>query len=173
MNIHKESLESFRKEFREAMKPLEEKFGLTISLGNIRYDVNNFHTKLTCVNPTTASQESDDAVSAPYGKAEEFEKRAFEADCGWFGFAKEDYLLPLRDKGKGYLLVGFSTKAKKNVCKIRAESGKEYVTSSDWVKSHKALFGVYTCTPTPIMELHTRKIGEENADMLAAEHNQE
>ena len=45
-NITKETVQSFRSDFADAMKKLEKKYGVTVSIGNIKYNANNFRTQL-------------------------------------------------------------------------------------------------------------------------------
>ena len=64
MEINKENLIKFRKEFTEAMLPLQEKYGVVISLGGIAYEAERFSAKLTVTNgvdPDEAARNSFDA----------------------------------------------------------------------------------------------------------------
>ena len=44
--ITKETLQSFRTDFANAMKKLEKQYGIQISIGNIKYGATNFSTRL-------------------------------------------------------------------------------------------------------------------------------
>ncbi|WP_026498966.1 hypothetical protein [Butyrivibrio sp. WCD2001] len=50
MEINKNTLTEFRRDFKEAVASLEEKYDVTISLGSISYSENDFTSKLTVNN---------------------------------------------------------------------------------------------------------------------------
>ena len=47
MEITRQSLEAFRKDFKSAVKDLEAQYGIKVDLGNITYDSTMFRTKMT------------------------------------------------------------------------------------------------------------------------------
>lgn len=54
MEMSKSQFNEFRSEFAEAMKALEERFGVSIEMGNIRYDDDYFTSKMTVTNKTVS-----------------------------------------------------------------------------------------------------------------------
>jgi len=115
MDITAKSLKEFRDEFSKVMLSLEETFEITISVGNIRYNTNEFNLKIVAIN----------------GDKAEVEHREFEQHVLRFahlGLKKEMYRQEFiaRD-GKTYILVALKPKARKNMCVIREKmTGKEY-----------------------------------------------
>lgn len=176
MKINRENLRIFRKDFEEAMKALEEKHDIKVSVGKITFSSVGFTCKMTCDIPINLAQTISSQSAAPFSNlampgVESAEQKRFALDCALYGFQADDYMMPLRDNGKTYFFSGFKTNSPKNSCKIRNEGGgKEYVTSAAWVRAHKALFGAGIIPP---MQLHTRKFANENDAEQAAEYAQE
>ena len=50
MNINNKTLHDFGNDLRDALAPLEDKYGVTIRFGNISYTEERFTTKLTVTN---------------------------------------------------------------------------------------------------------------------------
>jgi len=50
MNITKETLNQFRKDFATSVKDLESKYGIQINIGNIRYDKSGFKSNFEVKN---------------------------------------------------------------------------------------------------------------------------
>lgn len=107
MEIKKESLRVFREEFMNTVAPLEEKFGVTISMGNIGYGKSDFSARLTVSN----------------GNKAEVEQRDFERYSALFGHLGIDKGMYRQEfggcDGKKYILIGLNPKAKKNICEIK------------------------------------------------------
>jgi hypothetical protein len=116
------SIKSFRTDFAEAVKYLESKYGVKISLGNITYTTTDFTTKLIVQNGAT----NEDA-----------EKIAFEKDVLYFtnyGLTKNDYNKEFIVQGKKYYLVGFKKRARKKPFVIKDVTGTKYVCTSETLK---------------------------------------
>lgn len=118
MKFDSKNFKAFRNDFFEAVKDLEKKYGVKISMGNISYDEFSFTTKLTVVNGASeqdaekAKFNSDVVIYSAYGVTSDDYRKAFK----------------LRD-GKTYYLVGFKTRARKNPCIIEDEKGTKYTCS--------------------------------------------
>ena len=56
MNVDKDMLKSFRKDFAEAVKSLEAKYGMAISMGNISFTANSFRTKMEAIVTDASTQ---------------------------------------------------------------------------------------------------------------------
>lgn len=114
MVINKTSLNNFRADFEEAMKGLEEKYGVDIDLGNIRYDDDSFRSKIEVANKgVTENREKEQYLefvkyNPNYGlTAEMWGKEVVGADGG------------------KYVIVGVNPKARKNILVIEAK-GERY-----------------------------------------------
>lgn len=120
MEFSNEEFKNFRKDVLNTLKIIEEKYSVTIDVGNIRYRAFDFDMKLNVVK-------NDTAVDG---------KRAlFEQDCISYGFAASDYEKEFvlgKDKFK---LIGFNRKARTNTCMLcRVSDGKMYTANEDIVK---------------------------------------
>lgn len=124
MEITKNNLKQFRSEFKSTVKDLEKKFGVAIEMGNIRFGMSDFSTKLT----VTSIGKIDDGKSKTQAK--------FEAQASRFGFNKNDYNKTVKLQGKNYLFVGFKKGARKNTCMIESPQGTVYVTDANTVRQN-------------------------------------
>ena len=52
MQINNETLRAFRSALMDTVKPLEEKYGVKIEMGNITYSSDSFHFKVTILKKT-------------------------------------------------------------------------------------------------------------------------
>ena len=59
-SFEKQQVIQFRKDFQEAIKGLEEKYGCTISLGTLRYDSNEVRGKMTAVKGKTLAEKKSE-----------------------------------------------------------------------------------------------------------------
>ncbi|MCR1984936.1 hypothetical protein NSB24_01630 [Blautia coccoides] len=104
----------FRKDFAKAVKGLESEYGIKMTLGNISYSQDSFHTKLECVNLAS--------IKSP--------KEEFANNCIYtFGLIKPEMYnreFTAADNKK-YRLTGINPKARKNFCIITSVvNGTEY-----------------------------------------------
>lgn len=124
MEINIENLDIFRKEFKEAMLPLQEKYGVTISLGRITYLDERFSAKLTVTNGVDPDEVARNSFDADVWRYEHIGLRP-----GMYNriFIGED--------GQKYAFRGFNTKAKKWPIKmIRLSDGEVRVCNDRFVK---------------------------------------
>lgn len=119
MEMTRENLKAFRVDFQNAVKALENKYGVKIEMGSISYTENDFHTKVTVTNGRT-NLEAEKA---------QFEKnvQAFKL----YGLSKDDYRRPFEVQGKLHFLVGFKPRARKNMFIIESVNGTHYVCSAE------------------------------------------
>ena len=102
MNINPNELDRFRKDFKETIAALQDKYDVTISLGGITYNENEFSAKMTVKNGRDA---------------EEIERKDFDRDVWKFehiGFRPGMYrrvFIGVNDRR--YAIIGFNTRAKK------------------------------------------------------------
>jgi hypothetical protein len=123
MVITRKSLGDFKADFNEAVKELGIKYGVSISVGAISYQANEFSTKITVQNKTINGVDSEQAD--------------FERYAPIFGFEAKDYKQILKIQGKNHYFIGFKLKGRKNTCRIReiGGEGKEYSCSENTVKA--------------------------------------
>lgn len=117
----KELLNNFRKDFAEAVKEIEKKYGFELQLERISYnpDGSSFEGKIS-------------AIRVKDGKSGEQVK--FEEDAPRYGFKPEDYKKEYIVDGKKYLLVGFNPKARRNKYIIEdASTGTKYNCDKDYL----------------------------------------
>jgi len=107
MEMTQANFRAFDKAFQEAVKGLEETFGVTIKQGGGSYSSTSFTSKLTVT--TTEKVDGKDAEQV------DFERLVSLYD----EFTKDDYLKVVTIQGGKYELYGFNPKAPKNACKIR------------------------------------------------------
>ena len=102
MNINDRTLHDFGNDLRDALAPLQEKYGVTIKIGNINYTQERFTTKLTVTN----GQKQDEA-----------ERSAFDADVwkyGHLGLERGMFnRIFLTPDGQKMAIRGFNTRSPK------------------------------------------------------------
>lgn len=120
MEFTKKEFTSFRNDVEEALKSLEEKYGVTIDVGHISYSEFDFTAQLK--------------VTKNDGKTDG-RKLLFEQYCRLYGFEPEDYERELNLSGKVFKLVGFNPRSPKNCCSIYCEADNgTYKCSAEAVK---------------------------------------
>jgi len=118
--IDKQLLADFRKDFEETVKSLEQKYGLVISLGSIRYSPDSFEAKIEC-----KEGESRDDVN----------EKEFKIYCKTYGLQPEDYDRRFAFQGKSYVIVGVRPSRRKYpICCQCVEDGKTYGFTASLVK---------------------------------------
>lgn len=116
MEINKQNLVQFRKDFDSAIKALEEKYELDISLGNIGYRENSFSAKLTA-----------------YKKG--LDKAEWNWYCDQYGFKPEDFGKTFFYSHKRYTIIGIMRGSKYPILAKR-EDGKEFNFTPEAIKSN-------------------------------------
>jgi len=113
MEMTKTNLKNFRNDFVTSVKNLEERYGVSINLGNISYDDTKFTAKIEVKNPLSEAEEfaSKARILTQWGIKPDMYRKIFKAE-----------------DGKEYMLVDLDTKARKNVCIIEKvpSDGKRY-----------------------------------------------
>ena len=56
MQISSSNIKLFREDFKQAVKALEQKHGVSIALGNVSYDSNMFRGKMTVTNGSSVAK---------------------------------------------------------------------------------------------------------------------
>lgn len=124
MEFTKEQFNSFRQDFKDTIKKLENKYGVQINIGTITYDNIQFHTKMTVVKGETSYQA---------GKAE------------WENFVR--YNSELRDAfkfgdmfradGYVYTITGVKPNKRKYPIVTKRNDGKSLLCSIDFLLQNK------------------------------------
>ena len=96
--INKQMIQDFRKDFTEAVKDLEKKYGVVIELGNIQYAADNFEAKLQVT-------EGEDQYDV--------NRKAFIRNCGAYGLNQEDFDRRFTYKNKEYVIIGINPNKRK------------------------------------------------------------
>lgn len=104
--------EEFRKEAKEALDKVVEKYGAIAKLEGIRYSDKDFSVKVI--------------ISKQMVGGKPFEQVQFEEVCKLFGLTPQDYNREVCYKGMTYNLIGFNLKAPKYPILLKAEDGKFY-----------------------------------------------
>ena len=118
--IDRQTLESFRQDFQDAMKDLEQKYGFVIELGRITYTATSFTGKLE-VN----EGESKDEVN----------EQEFKRYCRMFGLEESDYDRRFTFQGNDYIIVGIRpSKRKYPIACQQVQSGQTYGFTTECVK---------------------------------------
>ena len=124
MIINEKTLNDFSRDFKLALAELQEKYDVTVSLGNITYRKDGFSTKMTVNNGRDP---------------EEIEKREFDANVWKYahlGLEPGMYRrIFIGKNGERYALVGFNTKAKKwPIITKRVSDGEPRVCNERFIK---------------------------------------
>jgi hypothetical protein len=106
------ALKTLRFEIDQAMKAISTKHGISLSIGNIRYDSSTFTTKLTAI--------AGDNASAIEGNAW---TKAFMLQAEFYGMKKTDLGKAVVVGGKPYTIAGFRPKANDQVVLKKATGG--------------------------------------------------
>ena len=121
MLINESTLNDFSRDFKLAVAALQEKYDVTVSLGNITYWKDGFSTKMTVNNGRDP---------------EEIERREFDANVWKFahlGLEPGMYRrIFIGKNGERYALIGFNTKAKKFPLKIIQISDGSRRKAGEW-----------------------------------------
>jgi hypothetical protein len=118
MEMTKANVLNFKNDFEKAMKELEEKYGVAVTMKSANIGEYYFTTKIEVVNETA----ENDA-----------EKVKFEEDVALFkeyGLTKDDYQKKFKIDGEVYSLIGFKTNARKNKFILCNNKGTKYVFST-------------------------------------------
>lgn len=122
MQINNETLKAFRNDFMEAVKILEEKYGVKIGMGGITYSNDSFHFKVNAQN-----------MSSILSPKEQFE--TFVPVLAYLGITNEMFEETFEGLNhKQYILVALKPSARKNCCIVkRIENGKQYCCPPDFL----------------------------------------
>lgn len=118
--VDRQLLADFRKDFEETMKSLEQKYGLVISLGSIRYSPDSFEAKLECKEGESR---------------EDVNEQEFKKYCATYGLSPEDFDRRFAYQGDDYIVIGIRpSKRKYPICCQRVSSSVTYGFTADLVK---------------------------------------
>ena len=120
--ITKDTMSNFRIDFQDAMKALEEKYNMKISLGNISYSDAEFRSKVTGISNDPVAQEHKDARVSP-----QLNLMATQLGISYnTNFIGSMYKV----QGKTFKIQGYSSKSYKYpIVALCNEDGKTYKLS--------------------------------------------
>ena len=123
MNINNKTLHDFGNDLRDALAPLEDKYGVTIRFGNISYTEERFTTKLTVTNGQNI---------------EDVERSSFDADVwkfGHLGLEKGMFnRIFLAPDGQKLAIRGFNTRSPKYpIIALRISDGQRLRCAPDQI----------------------------------------
>ena len=116
MNINKETLKEFRRDLKEVMKDVEDKYNIDLSLGSITYEINSFHATLTARKRGLTNAE-------------------WKWYCKDYGFSEDDLGKSFYYGRKKYTITGIKQKNKFPIMAQR-EDGKEFSFTAECVKEN-------------------------------------
>ena len=124
MEITRKSLDEFRKDFKEAMASLEEKYDVTVKLGSISFDENEFTSRMAVKNSRDPEKIARNDFDANVWKYEHL------------GFTTGMYKrIFIGGDGLRYAVTGFNTRAKKRaIHMIRVGDGKHFTAPEGFVR---------------------------------------
>ena len=96
--INRDSLRQFRQEFDKDLKELGEKYGISFSIGTIRFTDREFHGKISAVLTNTVQGEGQALTPEPP------EQDIWNSVCHLYGLKPEDYGKTFMSNGKTYRL---------------------------------------------------------------------
>lgn len=111
MGITRSLAKAFREDFNQAMKSVQEKHGMKISIGSITMNANDLTARVTA--------KLNEVDGKPIEEVE-FKRYAFS-----YGFKESDYNRKVKINNEFFRFYGFNSKARKNVCLFRKEGTNE------------------------------------------------
>lgn len=132
MEMTREKIRNFKREFEENTKILAEKYDIKIELGNIRFDSQKFSTRMTCTNLGESSEK--------------------KVDTYWFSVLKTVFGFEgnIGDSYRGlngvvYTVVNLDDKKRKYPVILRGSDGKQYKNTVASVNSMLKHYGIPSC----------------------------
>jgi hypothetical protein len=119
MEINKNSLHDFKQDFNTVVKTLNEKYGVTIQLGNISYQENKFNGKIEVVNK---------------GATTTIAREEFERSAVYLGLKKSDFGKTFMSNGVLFKISGIKTRNRKYPILADNPQGDTYKFPIDKVK---------------------------------------
>lgn len=120
--------ENIRKYLDKKFSEIEKEIGLKLSLGNIKYTLNNFHTVLTVVKPKNNTER--------LLSARELEVRANISKHGWKHNITEKYLdTKVKINNKVYTVIGCSNRYCKKPLIVKDDNSQFYNISLNYYKT--------------------------------------
>lgn len=119
-SFDKDNLKNIRVDINTALKAVETKYGIKLDLGNIRFQADSFHVKLSGSIGEAAEATEDSEVK--WRRA--FVNNFWSASLGKEDLGKEVFLM-----GKKYILVGARPKAR-NPIVLKNPQSEKYIAAS-------------------------------------------
>lgn len=113
--ITRDFLKNFRVEFKDAVKSLEDKYGISIQVDNISFTDSSFSMK-TKVALVKDGEDSELAVN----------REVFKRHCFRFGLSESSFGKVFTFRDQAYIIVGLSPKSRTYPILGKSRSGKVY-----------------------------------------------
>lgn len=130
MNINKQTIQEFRVDFKQAVKELEEKYGVSMGIGRITFSGEEFSGRLTIVNNT----ELKDTPTIE-GEENENEKQMFQTKALSLGIPFDWYKKTFVSGRKRFTIVDLSLLRPKYCVVLKDENEKTFKATIAQVKS--------------------------------------
>ena len=123
MKFNNKEFADFRRDFKHAMKALEEKHNVSIDMGSITYNEVKFTSKMEVISKEGVEEGTSGA------------QITWDADCSQFGLKAEHFgkRVKLND-GTPATIVGMKARSYKYPIIVEASNGKRYKMNSSSVK---------------------------------------
>lgn len=127
MIITKDSVDDFRKDFEAAIEAIQEKYDVTVDLGNITYYPDRFSARLEVKN----GRDADEVASA------DFDANVWKFE--YLGYRKGMYMqVVIGNDGEQYALERLNVRAKKYPIEvIRLADGMHYKVGTGFIKEFR------------------------------------
>lgn len=125
MQFSNQEFKRFRERFKEVVEPLQKEFQISIDIGNINYNSDQFTSKITCINleGEKLTENSD------------IERVKWDSCCEKFGLTSEDFGKEITIRNRLFKVVGIAPNARKNCILIEEiATGKVFKTSTNALK---------------------------------------
>lgn len=116
------NLKTLRADIDQALAAVAKKHGIDLSIGGIRFDANEFTTKITGATKAASAKEAAETAGVPAGVNPTWVK-SFKSHCILFGLKPADLGKTIKLAGKEVVIVGARPKANLPVVVQRATGG--------------------------------------------------
>jgi hypothetical protein len=127
-SFDKKNLGTIREDITNALKAVEQKHGMKLALGSIRFDANTFSGKLTGAVGTAAETTEGGANSELKWRQDFLSRHIF------YGLEKDDLGKEISVRGGKYIIVGSRSKAKAQIVLKKVGSDKYIAATKQEVK---------------------------------------
>ncbi len=148
MQVTTKLLDDFKVDLKRALLGLQEKHGIALSMGNISYTQDSFHTKVTAM--LVSPEDKNSGLNAHELKY----KAALEGPLGSLYDLEGCFGRVIRESGKEFALIGINRSARRNPLAMQEiRSGKMFVCPESYGTKFRA--------STKVFDFEKRTISEQ------------